>query len=111
MRRACWGASYRRLLIHSPFGLLIRFPALPPTIRAMTPEALQELCETGQEKLMAMDYLGAEAALAGAGGHARAARGWDTPARLFMPPPQGPRQRPPRSGPGPGLLGPPAAGA
>jgi hypothetical protein len=66
----------------------------------MTPQALQELCETGQEKLMAMDYLGAEAALAGAERHAWAARDWDTLARLYMPLQEARRQRRQRCGEG-----------
>ena len=66
----------------------------------MTPEALQDLCESGQQKLMAMDYLGAEAALAEAELHAWAARDWDTLARLYMPLQEARRQRRQRCGEG-----------
>jgi hypothetical protein len=66
----------------------------------MTSEALQELCEAGQRKLMAMDYLGAEAALADAERHAWAARDWDTLARLYMPLQEARRQRRQRCGEG-----------
>ena len=66
----------------------------------MTPAALQDLCETGQRKLMAMDYLGAEAALAEAERHAWAARDWDTLARLYMPLQEARRQRRQRCGEG-----------
>ena len=66
----------------------------------MTPEALQDLCESGQSKLMAMDYLGAEAALAEAERHAWAARDWDTLARLCMPLQEARRQRRQRCGEG-----------
>ena len=66
----------------------------------MTPEALQDLCETGQRKLMAMDYLGAEAALVEAERHAWAARDWDTLARLYMPLQEARRQRRQRCGEG-----------
>jgi hypothetical protein len=66
----------------------------------MTPQALQDLCETGQRKLMAMDYLGAEAALAAAEREAWAARDWDTLARLYMPLQEARRQRRQRCGEG-----------
>ena len=66
----------------------------------MTPEALQDLCEVGQQKLMAMDYLGAEAALADAERHAWAVRDWDTLARLYMPLQEARRQRRQRCGEG-----------
>jgi hypothetical protein len=66
----------------------------------MTSDALQELCETGQDRLMRMDYLGAEAALAEAEGHAWAARDWDTLARLYMPLQETRRQRRLRCGEG-----------
>src|SRR5215204_1439736 len=66
----------------------------------MSPDALQELCETGQSKLMAMDYLGAEAALAEAERAAWAARDWDTLARLYMPLQEARRQRRQRCGEG-----------
>ena len=67
---------------------------------AMTPEALQDLCEAGQAKLMRMDYLGAEAALAEAERHAWAGRDWDTLARLYMPLQEARRQRRQRCGEG-----------
>jgi hypothetical protein len=66
----------------------------------MTPEALQELCEAGSERLIRMDYLGAEAALAEAERHAWAARDWDTLARLYMPLQEARRQRRQRCGEG-----------
>jgi hypothetical protein len=66
----------------------------------MTSDALQELCETGQDRLMRMDYLAAEAALAEAEGHAWAARDWDTLARLYMPLQEARRQRRLRCGEG-----------
>ena len=66
----------------------------------MTPEALQELCEAGQEALMRMDYLRAEAALAEAERHAWAAGDWDTVARLYMPLQEARRQRRLRCGEG-----------
>jgi hypothetical protein len=66
----------------------------------MSPEALQDLCEAGQQKLMAMDYLGAEAALAEAERHAWALRDWDTLARLYMPLQEARRQRRQRCGEG-----------
>ena len=66
----------------------------------MTSEALQELCESGQEALMRMDYLAAEAALEQAERHAWAARDWDTLARLYMPLQEARRQRRLRCGEG-----------
>jgi hypothetical protein len=69
-------------------------------MRGMTPEAVQELCEAGQEKLMRMDYLGAEAALAEAESHAWSARDWDTLSRLYMPLQESRRQRHLRCGEG-----------
>jgi hypothetical protein len=66
----------------------------------MNPDALQELCETGQEALMRMDYLRAEAALAEAERQAWAARDWDTLARLYMPLQEARRQRRLRCGEG-----------
>ena len=51
----------------------------------MTPDALQALCESGQESLMRMDYLRAEALLAEAERHAWEGRDWDTLSRLYMP--------------------------
>jgi hypothetical protein len=66
----------------------------------MTSEALQQLCETGQEALMRMDYLRAEAALVKAELHAWEARDWDTLARLYMPLQESRRQRRLRCGEG-----------
>src|SRR5688500_8837657 len=67
---------------------------------AMTSEALQELCESGQESLMRMDYLRAEALLVEAEAHAWEARDWDTLARLYMPLQETRRQRRLRCGEG-----------
>jgi hypothetical protein len=66
----------------------------------MTPDALQALCESGQEALMRMDYLRAEAALVEAEAHAWASRDWDTLARLYMPLQEARRQRRLRCGEG-----------
>ena len=66
----------------------------------MTQEALQELCESGQEQLMRMEYLAAEATLAEAERHAWAARDWDTLSRLYMPLQEARRQRRQRCGEG-----------
>lgn len=66
----------------------------------MDDAALQELCESGQEALMRMDYLRAEAALAEAEHEAWAAREWDTLARLYMPLQEARRQRRLRCGEG-----------
>lgn len=66
----------------------------------MTSEALQDLCETGQDALMRMDYLRAEATLADAERHAWQVRDWDTLARLYMPLQEARRQRRLRCGEG-----------
>lgn len=66
----------------------------------MTSDALQELCETGQDRLMRMDYLGAEAVLVEAEARAWEARDWDTLARLYMPLQETRRQRRLRCGEG-----------
>src|SRR5688572_26100595 len=66
----------------------------------MTPHELQDLCELGQEQLMRMDYLRAEAALARAEELAWAAQDWDTLARLYMPLQEARRQRRQRCGEG-----------
>ena len=66
----------------------------------MTDDALQQFCETGQEALMRMDYLRAEAALVEAERHAWAGRDWDTLARLYMPLQEARRQRRLRCGEG-----------
>ncbi len=67
---------------------------------AMTPSALQDLCETGQEQLMAMRYLEAEATLAEAEQHAWGTRDWDALSRLYMPLQEARRQRRQRCGEG-----------
>src|SRR5438445_726544 len=61
----------------------------------MSDVALQELCEAGQEQLMAMEYLQAEAER-----RAWEARDWDTLARLYMPLQEARRQRRQRCGEG-----------
>jgi hypothetical protein len=61
---------------------------------------LQSLCETGQERLMRMEYLAAEATLAAAERQAWAARDWDTLARLYMPLQEARRQKRQRCGEG-----------
>jgi hypothetical protein len=66
----------------------------------MTFEALQELCQAGQERLMRMDYLGAEAALCEAELRAWEEREWDTLSRLYMPLQETRRQRRLRCGEG-----------
>jgi hypothetical protein len=66
----------------------------------MTPDALQQLCETGQEQLMRMDYLAAEATLAEAERVAWAGRDWDALHRLYMPLQEARRQRRQRCGEG-----------
>ena len=54
---------------------------------------LQDLCETGQQRLMATDYLAAEAALVEAEALALAADDFDTLGRLYMPLQEARRQR------------------
>ena len=66
----------------------------------MTTDALQQLCESGQEALMRMDYLRAEAVLAEAERDAWEARDWDTLSRLYMPLQEARRQRRLRCGEG-----------
>jgi hypothetical protein len=61
---------------------------------------LQELCERGQELLMATRYWEAERALADAERIAWDARDWDTLARLYMPLQEARRQRRQRCGEG-----------
>jgi hypothetical protein len=61
---------------------------------------LQSLCETGQEQLMRMEYLQAEATLARAERQAWGARDWDTLARLYMPLQEARRQKRQRCGEG-----------
>jgi hypothetical protein len=66
----------------------------------MTSDALQQLCESGQEALMRMDYLRAEALLTEAEGRAWEAHDWDTLSRLYMPLQETRRQRRLRCGEG-----------
>jgi hypothetical protein len=66
----------------------------------MDSQALQELCESGQEALMRMDYLRAETLLAEAEQQAWAGRDWDTLSRLYMPLQEARRQRRLRCGEG-----------
>jgi len=61
---------------------------------------LQELCEIGQQQLMATDYLVAEQTLVQAEAKALASRDWDTLARLYMPLQEARRQRRQRCGEG-----------
>jgi hypothetical protein len=63
-------------------------------------DELQERCERGQERLMATEYLEAEAILASAETDAWAARDFDTLARLYMPLQEARRQRRQRAGEG-----------
>ena len=66
----------------------------------MNPEALQELCETGQSLLMQTKYIEAERALMAAEQDAWAGRDWETLARLYMPLQEARRQRRQRCGEG-----------
>jgi hypothetical protein len=61
---------------------------------------LQELCELGQQQLMAMDYLAAEATLEGAEALSMQSGDWTTLARLYMPLQEARRQRRQRCGEG-----------
>jgi hypothetical protein len=61
---------------------------------------LQSQCELGQQQLMRMEYLAAEATLAGAEQRAWASRDFDTLARLYMPLQEARRQRRQRCGEG-----------
>src|SRR5438105_5189631 len=61
---------------------------------------LSALCELGQQQLMSMQYLQAEATLARAEELAWAARDFDTLARLYMPLQETRRQRRQRCGEG-----------
>ena len=74
------------------------------TTQTITPEAgaesLQDLCEQGQERLMATDYWGAERLLSRAERIAWDARDFDTLARLYMPLQETRRQRRQRCGEG-----------
>lgn len=64
------------------------------------PQDLQELCATGQEYLIQMEYLRAEAVLVEAERRAWAARDWDALSRLYMPLQETRRQRRQRCGEG-----------
>ncbi len=67
----------------------------------MTPaEQLQSLCLRGQQELMALDYLAAEATLVQAEALALQQFDWDTVARLYMPLQESRRQRRQRCGEG-----------
>src|SRR5690242_11043060 len=66
----------------------------------MASDDLQILCERGQEQLMRMEYLDAEATLARAEQIAWAARDWDTLSRLYMPLQEARRQKRQRCGEG-----------
>src|SRR6266567_2753654 len=66
---------------------------------------LQALCELGQRQLMEMDYLSAEATLAGAEQQAWDARDCETLSRLYMPLQEARRQRRQRCGEGTVHLG------
>ncbi len=66
----------------------------------MTQEQLQAECERGQAQLTRMEYLQAEATLAGAERAAWASRDWDTLSRLYMPLQEARRQRRQRCGEG-----------
>lgn len=83
------------------------FPTLPrPACRLYNPGMsapaydLQSLCESGQQQLMRMEYLEAEATLARAEREAWAVRDWDTLARLYMPLQEARRQKRQRCGEG-----------
>jgi hypothetical protein len=66
----------------------------------MTSEDLQSLCETGQQQLMEMDYLAAEATLVQAEQAALELSDFDTLSRLYMPLQEARRQRRQRCGEG-----------
>jgi hypothetical protein len=66
----------------------------------MTELSLDELCEQGQEKLMEMQYLQAEATLARAERLALTLENWDVLSRLYMPLQEARRQRRQRCGEG-----------
>lgn len=68
--------------------------------QSTAPADLQALCEQGSEKLIAMDYLGAEADLAAAEAIAWGARDFDSLSRLYMPLQEARRQRRQRCGEG-----------
>src|SRR5205814_7216971 len=66
----------------------------------MTTTDLQSRCELGQQQLMQMQYLEAEATLAAAEADAWTARDFDTLSRLYMPLQEARRQRRQRCGEG-----------
>lgn len=66
----------------------------------MSESSLQELCEQGQQLLLATDYLAAEKVLAHAELLAWNARDWDTLSRVYMPLQEARRQRRQRCGEG-----------
>lgn len=66
----------------------------------MPEHTLQDLCEEGQRKLQATDYLGAEKTLMRAEFLAWNARDWDTLSRVYMPLQETRRQRRQRCGEG-----------
>lgn len=77
-----------------------------PNLRmAVDFEQLQALCERGQQELIAMQYLQAEATLALAEAAAWEARQWETLSRLYMPLQEARRQRRQRAGEGVVCLG------
>ena len=66
----------------------------------MAERSLQDLCEEGQQKLLATDYFGAEKLLMRAELFAWNARDWDTLSRVYMPLQESRRQRRQRCGEG-----------
>ncbi len=66
----------------------------------MLDTSLQDLCEAGQQKLLACDYLAAERVLTRAELSAWNARDWDTLSRVYMPLQEARRQRRQRCGEG-----------
>jgi len=66
----------------------------------MSAQSVAELCEQGQEQLMRMEYLAAEATLTRAERAAYAGRDWDQLSRLYMPLQEARRQRRQRCGEG-----------
>jgi hypothetical protein len=66
----------------------------------MTSSSLDDLCESGQELLIGMRYLEAEAVLGRAEGIALATKDWERLARLYLPLQEARRQRRQRCGEG-----------
>ena len=62
-------------------------------IASMTANELQALCERGQQELMRMEYLDAEATLAQAEKYAFEEEDWDTLSRLYLPLQEARRQK------------------